>query len=218
MRPASACRAPRHAGTAARTCRGSRSGPSASPRSPTTTSRATGSGTRRRSSAGARTSRRRRAATTSSRRACPTARGDLRGSLSRGGACPQPHAVAGGPRIVAGLSAHWATGNGSVESASGTSRSTEASVFGTRPNSRDRRCSSSCSGPSSRSSGSPPRRRPSWSARTSRRRRSTTWSAAMPRPRAPSSMPTSDPRTSPPPRRSPIRARLPPSSSPSSRP
>ena len=70
MRPASACRARRRAGTAARTCRGSRCAPSGSSRSPTTTSRATASATRRRSSAGVRTSRRRRAATTSSRRAC----------------------------------------------------------------------------------------------------------------------------------------------------
>ena len=60
------------AGTAARTCRGSRSGPSGSPRSPTTTSRAIASGTRRRSSAGGRTSRPRAAATTSSRRQPPT--------------------------------------------------------------------------------------------------------------------------------------------------
>ena len=44
-RPASGCRAPPRAGTAARTCRGSRCGPSASPRSPTTTSRATASAT-----------------------------------------------------------------------------------------------------------------------------------------------------------------------------
>ena len=61
-------RARRPAGTAARTCRGSRCGRSASSRSPTTTSRATASATPRRSSAGARTSRRRPAATTSSRR------------------------------------------------------------------------------------------------------------------------------------------------------
>ena len=56
-RPASACPARRRAGTAARTCRGSRSGRSASPRSRTTISRATASATGRRSSAGARTSR-----------------------------------------------------------------------------------------------------------------------------------------------------------------
>ena len=69
---ASACPARPAAGTAARTCPGSRSGSSASPRSPTTTCRATGSATPRRSSAGAPTSRRRTAATTSSRRPRPT--------------------------------------------------------------------------------------------------------------------------------------------------
>ena len=58
--PASACRARPRAGTAARTCPGSRSARSASRRSPTTTSRATGSATPRRSSAGAPTSRPRR--------------------------------------------------------------------------------------------------------------------------------------------------------------
>ena len=68
MPPANGCPARPRAGTAARTCPGSRFAPSASSRSPTTTSRATGSGTPRRSSAGARTSRPRRAATTSSRR------------------------------------------------------------------------------------------------------------------------------------------------------
>ena len=60
------------AGTAARTCPGSRSAPSGSSRSPTTISRATGSATRRRSSAGARTSHPRRAATTSSKRPRPS--------------------------------------------------------------------------------------------------------------------------------------------------
>ena len=118
MRRGSACRAPPHAGIAARTCRGSHSGPNASSRSPTTTCRATGSGTRRRSSAGARTSRPKRAATTSSRRACPTS--SRRSSAIADAGCPPATAVPCGCGSV-GLSAHWSGGNRSLQSASGTS-------------------------------------------------------------------------------------------------
>ncbi len=81
-RPASGCRARPRAGTAARTSRGSRSASSVWPRSPMTTSRATGSGTGRRSSAGGRTRRRPTADTTSSRRR-PLSRS--RGSSAREG-------------------------------------------------------------------------------------------------------------------------------------
>ena len=72
QRAASACRAPRPAGTVARTCRGSRSARSGSRRSPTTTSRGPASATPPPSSVGARTSPRPSAATTSSRRRPPT--------------------------------------------------------------------------------------------------------------------------------------------------
>ena len=98
-KPGSAYRAARAAGAKARICPGSRCERSESWRSPTTTSRATGSATARRSSAGARTSRRPTAATTRwnpAPRTCSVrSSGPDRPDRAQGGRCPVRRAAAG---------------------------------------------------------------------------------------------------------------------------
>ena len=149
--PASGCRARRRAGTAARTCRGSRSAPSASPRSPTTTSRATGSATARRSSAGARTSRRPTAATTSSRRRRRTRSPRSSARAGDGVRLGLHRGAAGSP---ARISRPWIGSDGPSSSAScrtSGDRRPRPTTWGGRPTPTSTRCSTT-RGPTSSTS------------------------------------------------------------------